>query len=264
MFNPKLQKPKRKYSFLESRAYLAVAVVVFFGIIYGLFFSPVFEIKKVIVNELSFTSKNEIERKISERFLTKRALIMPQKNIFIFSEVQAKNELAKSDPVISKIVFKKEFPDILRVEVMEREIAAYFSQKENEYYFLSLDGVICKKATAEEVNARKLPKILSNRQNGVNLGDEITTPKIVFFVKELEKQLSSKTGLAAVHFLLPTPKAPEIHVKTETGFEIFFSLDREVTGQIDNLKLVLSKEIKKNFTEIEYIDLRVDNWIYYK
>jgi len=56
----------------------------------------------------------------------------------------------------------------------------------------------------------------------------------------------------------------KIVVNTKDGFQVFFNEEENLSEQVDNLFLILSREIKSNIKNIEYIDLRFGDKIYYK
>ena len=58
--------------------------------------------------------------------------------------------------------------------------------------------------------------------------------------------------------------AKKIIVNTKNGFKVFFNEEKDFLEQVDNLTLILNREIKLNINNIEYIDLRFGNKIYYK
>jgi hypothetical protein len=65
---------------------------------------------------------------------------------------------------------------------------------------------------------------------------------------------------------LPSPLADEVHVTTENGWRVFFTLERQLDQQIKNLQLVFENEISQKLPEeeLDYVDLRVESWVYYR
>ncbi|MBU1166851.1 FtsQ-type POTRA domain-containing protein [Patescibacteria group bacterium] len=260
-FQPNLERPRRSSSPLGARAYVIVGLVVIVAIVYLVFFSSIFRIKRVFVQNNDKVSENEIADIVAEKYNTRAALIFPGDNILFFNTDRAAKHIQENQPLVQQASFKKEFPDILRVKVREREIAALWQEKES-LYFLGSDGVITKEASFLDAETRNWPVILNNQPRGSVVGEEVTTSRIVNFVKKLNENFEGKIDKKITTFILPSAKAAEVHAQTENGPLVYFSLDQDVFDQLDNLKLVLSSEIKSQ--NPEYIDLRVARWVYYK
>ena len=58
--------------------------------------------------------------------------------------------------------------------------------------------------------------------------------------------------------------AKEVHLETIGGWRVYFSIDRSVESQLSDLKIVMDEQIKGGIERVDYIDLRIDNWAYYK
>lgn len=263
IFLPQLEKPKKSRSFFISKIYWLIGFLVVAGIFYFLFYSSFFAIKKVIVANNIWVNEKEISDLARNSFQGRRFLIFPKKNIFIFKTSDAEVEILNAKPTVTKIYFKKEFSDILKLEVKEREIVVFWQQN-NQVYYLGNDGVICGEAPLVEVESRKFPLIVNDQNQAVHLGEQVSLPRIINFVRKIDGNFQNKTGRKVSHYLLPSAYANEVHVKTDQGFWVYLTLDQGVEGQLDNLKMVLEKEIKTKDKKIEYIDLRVNNWVYYK
>ena len=78
----------------------------------------------------------------------------------------------------------------------------------------------------------------------------------------MNSSFDQKTGKEIEYISLPSTSAEEIHVKTKEGFSIYFSLKRGPEGQLNDLAMILDGEIDSG--NVEYIDLRIENWVYYK
>ena len=92
---------------------------------------------------------------------------------------------------------------------------------------------------------------------------------IVWFIYKIKEALYSEAGVKPVDFNLSAFPYIDLKVITDEEWYILFSLGKDATGQILALEAALNSgpdelEELRNNKELEYIDLRLENRIYYK
>jgi len=75
--------------------------------------------------------------------------------------------------------------------------------------------------------------------------------------------LLQKIGLKVSSFDIESYPAEKLRVVTSESWYILFDLKRDIKSQLLALKVALDEKIK-NRMSLQYIDLRIENRIYYK
>lgn len=255
---------QRSFSF-KFKFLRALAVILSLVFCYLILFHPFLQIKKVIIVDQKLTDDNKIEE-LAESVLNKRRyFILPGRNIFIFDERAIENSILENISEIDSLEIIKKYPDILKIKVKEAKPEALWKSSDN-YYYLDNEGRIRGEISdPETLKSEGVFVIIDQNNKDVNLKESVVYAKHLNFIKVLYEKLP-ENNINIEEVTLPSALADEIHVKTSKGYRVFFTLDREVEHQISNLNLVLEKEIAGKVAEenLDYIDLRVESWVYYR
>src|SRR3972149_5110276 len=215
------------------------------GLVYFFLFSSYFKIKNIYIEGADL-----FEPQISEIVHQK---ITQRDNVFLFPNNETQLEISQKYPIFKKIAIYKGIPDALKIVLERREAKLIVKFNANDY-LVDSDG----EAFKMEKNPENLPQIEINRDT--KLGDKIFTQDFVGFVKDLWTKFPKETGLSIKKVLIPeTDFVVEIY--PEANWKAIFDSTKSVDKQLSNLKLLLP-EIQGQ--KIEYIDLRLEEKIYYK
>ena len=241
MATRKFRKPyrvKRKKSILKNRFFLlGFLILIIIGII--TYFA---------------TFENLIWRKIDRKIF-----IFPTKSIFLTNFQEIKKNLLETFPKISQINLKRKFPDILILKIHEREPLFVFCKNSSPCFYLDREGVIFEEISDAE---ESFLEIRDFRSQEINLGKKVIEKEFLDEIKKITFELTENLGILIKEFVLFEEK---IEVKTTQDFEIYFNPKEDIPDQIQNLSLVLEEEIPtENRANLEYIDLRFGNRVYYK
>jgi len=246
----KLRKPyriKRKTSFFRNKffwifIFLLVAIT---SLIYFLFFSSFFQIKEFIfLNE--FDKNNEIRNLIIEE---------SEKNIFFFNEKEMEKYLLEKYLILESADINRKFPDKILINLKPREGIGVFIS-EDSTFLIDKNGIIFKKAEGDN-----LLKIKTTNNNSFNLGEKVVHEEELEAILRLESELQKNLKIPLEEITIIENR---INVKTKQGWDIYFSLRKDLNLQITELQLVLEKKISPDEKgNLQYIDLRFEK-IYYK
>jgi cell division septal protein FtsQ len=85
------------------------------------------------------------------------------------------------------------------------------------------------------------------------------------YIVEIREKLSEINIEVENNFNTNSFISKDIRVKTKEGWEIYFNENVSLEKEIEMLKVVLNNKIEESQRkDLEYIDLRIDNKIYYK
>ncbi|MDO9230986.1 MAG: FtsQ-type POTRA domain-containing protein [bacterium] len=271
MLSPRSQRinknnnSRRKFSFFRFLFFLifiAFATV----LIYALFFSPFLEITSIEVNGNEHITENSILDKINPQISGKYFDAIKKNNLLLIRTGKIKKDIQVEFRIIKEITIKREFPSKLVVSIIERKSQMVFCST-NNCFMLDENGEAYDNYFASEENDKNNFIILREESSRkINLGEVILEKNYMEYVQGIKRELLARLEMEVENnFRVVSLISKDIRVKTKEGPEIFFNENIELEKEIEMLKVVLENKIEKNQRQdLEYIDLRIDNKIYYK
>ena len=261
-FSPKDNEPPRWIRFVEIGGFLVLTAV----LVYIVFFSGIFNIKKVNIVNAEQVDIQRLEQKIKEKLSEKKGVFPKNQILFFINTEEIREHILDNFLEVKEVSLEKHFPDILKIVLTERESKILFQNKKG-YFLIDKTGLAYKKiAYSDMINTRgRKPIILKSEASEEDvLGEKGFSSKIINIISEIQKTLPERTGVGISYFEFPNLSAQEIHVQTTEEWKILFDTGSSIENQMDNLKKVLTEKIKSKRTKLKYIDLRVGDRVYYK
>lgn len=283
----RFKNPFSRRSQQKSRAWKAYAILLgllILGLIYFLFYSSVFRITSVEVNGAKTIKSEDITSIAEAQLKENRFLIFPEDNYFTFDKVLLAKRI-RQQFVLEKLDISKSFPHGINIELEEKTSVATWVTN-NKYYFLDAKGIavkespynffdaggksVVKKGEAEislASNPRDisegLPLVYDENNREVKLGETVVDESIIVLTLNLSGYLP-KEGIEVQSFTVSEEKNRTLKVKTEEGWQIYFNYIADLNTQLNNLKTVLAEKIGSARKNLQYIDLRFGNRVYFK
>lgn len=230
---------------------------------YFLMVSGFFLVGDAVVTSSSITSE-QVNDVLAAMGRT-RAYLIPQNHILILTRQSLLAAFQKELPQVRAVTsLRRIFPNRIEIAVEERQ-PSYIWQTGQNYYLLDQDGVVFQEVKNYQPSAFSEILITDRTTQAVRVGDQLEAAKVLEFiqhVKEIWPRLVPQADF--VSFSIPSTKSPDIFARTNIGFEVDFDLERSAQVQLENLNLLLSREIKpETYTGLSYVDLRLPNIGYY-
>ncbi|MFH1308592.1 MAG: hypothetical protein ABIH51_01100 [Patescibacteria group bacterium] len=220
------------------RIFLLIFLLILISFI--LFLSPLFKIRIVNVDN----------QEIKDNF--------DYKNIFLFTNKKIKIDLLNKFPKIADIQIKKNyFKRSIELEIEQRERLGIVCG-DNCFYF-DKTGFLFEDAPRTSGSLI----LLINYNSDLNIGKNIFNEKFINQILEIRDYLVIETFIKALNFNVEIFPITEIKVATNEGWYALFDLERDIQKQLLSLKVVLQEKIQHR-ENLEYIDLRIENRVYYK
>lgn len=246
---------------IKGKIISSIILVLILGFLYFIFLSPFFQIQNVIIDHEGVISAEEIEKVYNSSDVQSGFM---KSNILLFSSQDMKQHLLDQIPLLSSVAIDKEFPNIIRVRAAEK-LPKVILKTKNSTALVSSEGEAVLMLSEDQENIPDLPVVVVDQEKEIQIGDDVTSPKIIRFIEVLTEDFPAKTSFEIERFEVPTLFASEIHVITTSNFKAMLTIDHSVESQLINLASVIQQEIGlENVENIEYIDLRVGSWVYYK
>lgn len=220
------------------------------------FFTPTFLVQNITVVD----GREHTARGIQETLEPVKT-----KNIFFVLAESWEKKLIDTIPQIRTVHVVRSLPGTLKVIVQEKQPhLLLLSQK--QYYFLDEGGVAYEEARLDTLPGIILPTVKNDDAEGeVRLGTTVVTPAFVQLVSLIQGRLPGITHGTVAEVRIPSLAAREVHFSLDTNWQIRFDATRSAEAQLTVLNTLLEKTIPpEQQAQIEYIDLRIPNRVYYK
>jgi len=127
-------------------------------------------------------------------------------------------------------------------------------------FYLDLDGTIF--LETPYIIGSTITAIFSKAD--LKTGEKATNESILNFALKTKKIVEENSDFSIKNFSIDKLSPPFIEASTNLGFNIYFDTTKDALSQILVLKEVLDREINQKKSQLDYIDLRVGNKVFYK
>ncbi len=167
-----------------------------------------------------------------------------------------------SSHVLQKLFEKKlEKIDEEEAGIVCKENLTFVEASADTCFYFNKDGIIFKDAPITSGSLIIVIRDYSGRN--YEIGDKIADKSFIDVVSGINENLYSEVGLKALSFNINVYPVEELKTMTTEGWYILFNLKQDIKSQLLALKVALKEKIKDR-TNLQYIDLRIENRIYYK
>jgi len=177
-------------------------------------------------------------------------------NLFFVPEARLKRKLKSRLLQIKEVRFRKNLWRKQLILVIQEQGTSIVWETNNQRFLVNENGVVYDRApeTTPLITVEDLKNV------PVEQGQRIVTKSFIDFVTSVVANLPRKTALMAERIVVPETTF-EIEVYTNRSFKLIFDTTRSVDTQLGNLARVL-KQIGNQ--PLQYIDLRIEDRVYYK
>lgn len=266
---PKDYRAKEKKS--RKRMIFFILILLFILVLgYFLFFSPIFKVKEIKISGNRAISSEDIYKSLKDLRFKKVLIFFNHDNIFLLTKSKLRNILIDRFPRILSIQISKDiFKKNINIQITERKEMGIYCQAQNlseeilgGCYYIDNDGVIFEQAPQTSGTLILVIKDYSGKE--IKIRDSVLDKELIAKFIELCDVLSSQFSLKALDFVIGNDAIKGFRLDTNEGWYILFDGSRDLESQIRALQLVLEEKIKEARKNLEYIDLRIENRVYYK
>jgi len=251
-----------------GKFFYGLITLVFLGaIIYSIFFSQFLAVTKIEVSGTENLDPAEI-RKIVENEITGNFLnLIPRNNILLASKTAIEKNILEKYKYAEKVEIEKKFPDTLDVRIGERKFSLILCSA-GSCAVADSNGVAFIAADFEKngLGENNLPVLYDDGNKYFALGEVVFDQNYINYLLGIGEKMESELEIGMERELrTPQIASGDIRAKTKEGWQIYFDKSIPLDKEIGMLKIVLENKIDKGQrSELEYIDLRTDNKVYYK
>jgi len=251
-FRKKVKKRDLFFLIFKSRyfgltlLFLAIGGIVFYFSI----FSSLFQVKNIRVFGNEKVSTGDIKNAVLNN-IARRIIFFDTKSIFLANFKKAEKVILNNFLKISQVKLKRHFFNTVLIRIKERKAVAVFCQGLNDCFLIDKKGKIFEKTEGKNSG-------LEIRQNGqvavLNLGAQAVDKKRMSQILDIKTKIEEnfKIPLRRISIISDA----RLNIKTKEGWEIHFSLEKDLDWQITELDAILKKISSDKRKTLKYIDLR--------
>ena len=261
LYNHKLQKKKRMRHLIYA-SFSLLMICLFF---YTLFFSDRFSIKDIKIFGAESIPEDLLKAEIAGALDMRSFVFLKNTNIFAMPSDFLRDELKVKFPKIKTVLVEK---NIFKREVLfviaEREATGITCKNDdgNPCFYFDSEGVIFNSSPV--ILGAQVLKIIDDAINtDMILPNHKYLESQIWLIGFLKNKALAQNNITLRYFSFLNNHG-DISAETTQGFKIFFNSQIVPAEQIKVLGGILDKEIKDQTSNLDYIDLRVENRAYYK
>ncbi len=265
--NIKKNKKKHSKKYFSKMLSLLLSLVFLFVFIYSFIFSDFLVINDISVNGSDETLSKKIKNTINEDISGEYFNFISKNNILLFNKRNKEQDLKNEFKEIEQIKIKKQFPNKLKVSVVERNNILIVCSN-GDCFFINQKGVAYSRVDSNlnNVGRNKVIRLIDESKQSIKKGDKILSANFVFFLTNISKVFNDYLGIKLRDdYRTNSCVSEEIIAQTKNGWDILLSAKIPPEKSAQTLKVVLDKQITlKEFNQLEYIDLRLENKAFYR
>ncbi|MEO8065283.1 MAG: FtsQ-type POTRA domain-containing protein [Candidatus Doudnabacteria bacterium] len=244
---------------LGSKLWQAVIFLGLAAIIYYLCISSTFVVTNVSVSGNVQISSQAIADVISQAGQSRLMLI--RKNIFfLLTKGRVNKLLTQALPTIKEVTgYRRIWPNSIAIEIKER-VPGFVIESNGKYFLVDEDGTVVSQIDTPG------SKLVVNDQltEAFASGEVLANSKLAAFVLSMTRQWNGKISTPITQIKFPGKKSTDVQFISSEGWSVMFDTTRSVVTQLNNLSVLLNKQIApKDRPRLAYIDLRLAKWAYY-
>lgn len=240
--------------------------MVFVGtVIYLLFFSPFLMINKIEIQGAEKIDAGEAESFVKEKISGKFLGFIPKDNLALFFNGGMEKKLQDKFKRLETAEVKKIFPEKIRISMTEKKFRLIFSDGKSAYLIDDLGRAWPREDFELKGDEEEL--VVFTDKSGKEVADknQALEAELVEYVLEVKEKIENEAGIeTGSNFSSPRLISGDLEVETASGWKIHFNREIPLDKSIETLKLVLNEKIKEEAKNLEYVDLRIKNKVYYK
>lgn len=240
----------------NTKFYLKLIFGVFF--VYVLFYSNLLKIDVVEVSGLDMISNSQFRQTVDQSLNDARWWLFPHGHMFFFS----KNKLSRTienEYGLESLMINRGWKR-LDISIQER-ISYLILFNRQKFYFVDQGGQVTQQLTKEQaVQYWDRFPILNINQEEIDIGDQLISGQMVNFLLRLNEKIMA-SPLRKQGF--ESNGEQEVIFLAKEGWRAYFDINSDLDIAMENLLLVLNEKIEDQ-SQLEYIDLRFDNKVFYK
>lgn len=267
----KRKKPRRK-NVRRRKAMLVLAglAVLAVGSV-ALLRMPWWQVSTIEITGVTSIPEPMLEDAVKGQMRGQYAGLLPKTFIGIVSTRAIEQTLASEFPIFEYIHVGKRYPQTLTVDAKERDFLGIACSKRPadgqpqdgfpSCAYVDINGIAYE--TAPSSSGLLIRKMVIDVPE-ITKGMRIVSSEIAQNLRRFTDEVSHTNGSWITEYELVRRLPREVRAHTSDGYYIIFEADDNLDNVLRVVKTVLNEEIKGRRSQLEYIDARFGNKVFYK
>lgn len=258
----KQRGPARAGKFSRIKLFIALGIIILLlGGVFYIIRLPKFQLSEIEFQGLTALSSEELKDTMFRLTEGVYLFAIPRRALFFISPSRLGERLKKEYPRIEDVEISRRFPNRLWVVIKERIPWAIFCVEGKSCAYIDSTGFAMEESPDTQGSLiRKINALSGAFEIGDRALDPLLMDKLLMLGERTERTLESKV----VKYEVEHPSAKEVKLYVDEGFYLIFLRDDDFDNAFRVLKKILEGEIKGKRAQLEYIDLRFGNKVFYK
>ena len=263
-YSDKYKLDKRRRFIRKVLFILGIILAFAIALIYLLFFSRLVDVRGLnINNNIDSTLKQSVTDSINDWLNDKSYFIQRRRSIFFVNISELEQELHQKYSKIDSIVISRNLFHDIDINIKERlPSGIWCAGQVQQCFYFNKDGIIYE--NSPQTLGFLILIINDEREKDIKLGDQVIDGDWQQKIFDTSSKLISR-GFKVKNFVIPKDSIDEFYALTPSNFRIIFSVNTDINAQIDSMYAFMNQKLTPDrISKLEYIDLTIQDRIYYK
>lgn len=262
-YHDQLKLQKRRHLMRRVLFISLACVVVCVALFYVLFFAKFFNVTDVKVSGTETVSGEAIVVGLNYSLAEKFLAIPKGSNMLFVRSDKLVERLLSDNPKLESVVITKDYFHKLNVVVKERRsVGIWCLTKENKCYYFDTDGVLYE--NAPDTSGYLLFNIKDERVRQLVLGEQVESQTWISALALARQQLTER-DFQVRELVIPENSFDEFYALEGRNWRILMSINTDLEAQVKAMADFLKQKLTTDrISQLQYVDLRIQDRIYYK
>lgn len=236
--------------------------LIFIGAFVSFFLAhPIFNIREINIHGVESANQETLSAAARSFFAQPVTFVFDQQNRFLFDKAAFLN-LLETEFTFRDIQLNRHGSRI-DLRLVERTSQLLW-QVDDAVFVVDLDGVVIRRIEQDEQEHLKtvLPLFLDRNDVEITIGDLVMTPQEIEAIFRFHEHLVSQQ-IAITQTEIDRQAGKWIGVRTSQEYYILFDATGDIDAQAQRLAVLLREKVKDP-SQLQYIDLRFGDHVYFK
>ena len=234
------------------------AVIVLLG------FSSLFRVEQIVLDGDTSIQQHQLTQLFADRLDQPAWWQAPSRSILSWRNAAVAQAVTEAYPSIAHVQIERKYPNVLVVHVEDREPQAIW-RSGDALLFVDEYGFACCAATLGDWARGDIPRISDRSARAVSERTQVTQARHIAYVQAVQDAFHEQLPTLVIdRYEFPAARAEEVHLITQEGVRVMLSLTEPAHEQVNKLRIAIAQDIRDRFHTLEYIDLRVAEYVYYR
>lgn len=233
---------------------------------YLLLFSGFLSIRNIEVSGTERIDAGLIEDEVRSRFSGRFFGLVPKNNIIFAFDGPIEKAIGERYRLIESMETSRKFPDTLEARISERHMRAILCSAGRCYYADEKGDLFpTDEFSSQEIDEDAYPVLNDMSSKEIDVSKDAIDPEYLDFIASVRSMIPGRIGVDPERIMeTPSRVSSDLRVRTSEGWQILLNREIDADKEMSMLDLVLREKIGDQRSNLDYVDIRADNKVFYR